>query len=81
MGEVERMNYLLSEAEYVALSEVGKIERERSRDNLQKVCTMVAKLKHRPYVGLGCVADNSAEYCDGCHVKKECPYEHKEFSK
>jgi len=85
------MRYCLSEDEYKALLiEPAKVE-EESREALQRVCMLAANFVPVPPHGepWKCYLDANGKsmeemnthFCDGCPVRKECPYLGKKFER
>lgn len=86
------MQYLLSEEEYLSLKNAEAKAKEKVKNDLQTLCTMVCdntpitrywedpKEEKRPW---RCIlsTNHRGHYCDECPVKKLCPCEHKEWSK
>lgn len=85
------MRYCLSEEEYnKLLVEPTKVDDEY-RDKLQRVCLLAANFVPVPPDGepWGCYLDATGKpmkemkehFCDGCPVRKECPYLSKKFER
>lgn len=86
------MQYLLTEEEYKELTNINKRRTEITKDQLQDLCTRIAKYEPitvpwrrndaqpEPW---GCILDEeeSPGYCDECPVRELCPYPYKELSK
>jgi hypothetical protein len=83
------MQFLLTEEEHRDLVVRAKIRSDDEHKRLQRVCTMAAE--HTPVTRdwepnepprpWGCILTNSADYCDHCPVRQDCPYTRKELSK
>ena len=82
------MQYILTQEEYDNLLNKGKEREQMNNDDLQKLCTMVADHMPirfndgEPMKPWGCGINKGFIWiCDGCPVKKLCPYKFKKFSK
>jgi len=85
------MQYLLTEEEYVKLIKVKKGYADITKENLQRLCIMIAehypvtrswdKANKNPW---GCILSDNGKnpgYCDQCPVTLNCPNKNKSFSK
>ena len=86
------MQYILSEGEYKALQNVIKERSKAYNEELQALCTLVAKYvqvsvswKTGPDVPWGCIllpeGHGRQTYCDHCPAQKMCPHPYKDYSK
>jgi hypothetical protein len=87
------MQYILTQEEYDKLLKKGKDLEQKTIDDLQKLCTMVADhmpIKNswmeddEPMEPWRCILTVEEVYehlCDGCPVQKLCPYKYKNYSK
>lgn len=75
------MQYILTETEYNSLREKQSRLSHIDGDELQKLCTAIAKtmpVGDRPW---GCILVDRINYCDNCPVTSICPNPWKEWSK
>lgn len=73
------MQYILTDEEYKELVRRGIVEKEKSKETINKLCQEVATLK-----SYGCIRNTGSDrawYCDDCPVRKTCLYDGKEYSK
>lgn len=88
------MQYILTEGEYLELSEASSLVSKSKDVQIQELCTRVANSEPVNFWGneeaeiWGCILNDSdddnltsAGYCDECPVQDLCPNEHKKWSK
>lgn len=84
------MQYILTQKEYDNLLNMGKERKQKTIDDLQKLCTMVADhmpirpswvKKEEPEPWRCILSVDYQWYCDDCPVKKMCPNKYKNYSK
>ena len=74
------MQYILTKEEFEKLGPLE--ETARWKESAQKLATRLAKeIKRNEYGWVGCVLDDSSEYCDDCPSDPYCPYEFKSYSR
>ena len=74
------MQYILTEKEFKKLGPLE--ETDKWKVSAQILATKLAmEIKRNEHGWVGCLANNTSEYCDDCPAEEDCPYEFKDYSK